>query len=72
MSDGERHTFHVSGMSCEHCVAAVGEKVRELPGVSTVEVDLVSGAVLVSGSDLDGEDVRVAVEAAGYSLTERA
>lgn len=68
MSDADQHTYNVTGMSCEHCVAAVTAEVGELPGVSGVEVDLDSGAVLVRGSDVDGEAVRVAVEAAGYSL----
>jgi copper chaperone len=72
MNDLELRTYNVEGMSCEHCVAAVTAEVGELPGVSSVEVDLASGAVRVRGSDLDGEAVRVAVEEAGYSLAGRA
>ncbi|MGA2455727.1 MAG: heavy-metal-associated domain-containing protein [Solirubrobacteraceae bacterium] len=70
MSDGEQRTFNVTGMTCEHCVAAVGAEVGALPGVSDVDVDLASGAVVVRGSDLDGEAIRLAVEEAGYSLAE--
>jgi copper ion binding protein len=68
MSDSEQHTYNVTGMTCQHCVAAVSEKVGELPGVSSVEVDLDSGDVVVGGSDVDGEAVRGAVVAAGYSI----
>jgi copper chaperone len=68
MGETDQQTYNVTGMSCEHCVAAVRAEVGELPGVSDVEVDLDSGAVLISGSNIDGEAVRVAVEAAGYSL----
>lgn len=68
MSSLGQHTYNVSGMSCEHCVAAVSGELGELPGVSAVEVDLASGAVIVHGSDVDDEAVRGAVEAAGYSL----
>jgi copper chaperone len=68
MSDSDQHTYSVSGMSCEHCVAAVSTKVGELPGVSGVDVDLASGVVVVRGSSVDGEAVRGAIEAAGYSL----
>jgi copper chaperone len=71
MSDGEQRTFNVTGMSCEHCVAAVSAEVGELPGVGSADVDLASGVLVVSGEDVDGEAVRVAVEAAGYSLAER-
>jgi len=71
MGDGEERIYSVTGMSCEHCVAAVTAEVGELPGVSSVDVDLESGAVVVSGADLDGDAVRTAVEAAGYSLAGR-
>ena len=70
MSDGERQTYSVEGMTCEHCVAAVGAEVRALAGVSEVDVDLASGAVVVGGSNLDAAAVRSAVEAAGYSIAE--
>jgi copper chaperone len=68
MSTLERHTYNVSGMSCEHCVAAICSEVGELPGIDAVEVDLSSGAVVVHGSEIDDRAVRGAVEAAGYSL----
>jgi len=68
MSEGERQTYSVTGMTCQHCVAAVGAEVGAVPGVSSVEVDLASGAVVVSGSDVSDEAVREAVEEAGYSL----
>jgi copper chaperone len=67
MSDAEQ-TYTVEGMSCAHCVAAVRTEVGELPGVSGVEVDLVSGVVLVRGSNVDGAAVKAAVEEAGYRL----
>jgi copper chaperone len=68
VSDREQQRFNVMGMTCQHCVAAVGAEVGALPGVSAVDVDLASGAVLVSGSELDSEAIRLAVEEAGYSL----
>jgi copper chaperone len=67
MSDQQR-SYTVTGMTCQHCVAAVDAEVGALPGVSSVDVDLASGALVVSGSDIDGEAVRSAVEEAGYSL----
>ncbi len=68
MSDGDPQTYEVAGMTCEHCVAAVSTEVGQLPGVSAVEVDLASGRVVVTGASIDGEAVRHAIEAAGYSL----
>jgi copper chaperone len=72
MSSVERHTYSVSGMSCEHCVAAVSSEVGEIPGIDSVDVDLASGAVVVHGSEIDDEAVRGAVEAAGYSFADAA
>jgi copper chaperone len=68
MSNSEQQTYSVTGMSCEHCVAAVSAQVSELAGVTGVDVDLASGVVVVRGSGVDGEAVRVAVQSAGYGL----
>ena len=62
-------TWTVSGMTCEHCVASVTEEVSELEGVSSVRVSLESGVVTVeSETPLRDDDVRRAVEEAGYQL----
>ncbi len=62
-------TYRVDGMTCGHCVAAVTEEVGALAGVSTVDVDLDSGLVTVtSDGQLDADDVRLAVEEAGYRV----
>ena len=62
-------TYAVTGMTCGHCVSSVTEEVRELPGVSDVQVDLDSGKVTVTADAPVGADkVRAAVEDAGYTL----
>jgi copper chaperone CopZ len=56
-------------MTCEHCVASVTEEVAELPGVRRVDVDLASGRLDVEADgSLSDDDVRGAVEEAGYGL----
>ncbi|WP_406222716.1 heavy-metal-associated domain-containing protein [Streptomyces decoyicus] len=60
--------YHVTGMSCEHCVASIKEEVSEVPGVSEVVVDLAAGAVTVNGADLDDERLRAAIAEAGYGV----
>ncbi len=55
----------VSGMTCEHCAAAVTRAVRVVPGASDVRVDLARGEVTVQGHP-DPEAVRAAVAAEGY------
>jgi copper chaperone len=62
-------TYTVTGMTCGHCVASVTEEISEIDGVTDVAVDLPTGAVTVTSSTpLDGDDVRAAVEEAGYQL----
>lgn len=62
-------TFTVTGMTCGHCVSAVSEEIGRLPGVRDVTVDLTTGAVTVSSdAELSVEDVRAAVDEAGYAL----
>jgi copper chaperone CopZ len=46
MSNHSKYT--VAGKTCSHCVASVTEEVSEIPGVGNVQVDLASGAVVVT------------------------
>jgi copper ion binding protein len=62
-------TWTVTGMTCAHCVASVTEEVTELPGVRAVDVVLASGTLTVTAdAPLTDDDVRRAVEEAGYAL----
>jgi copper chaperone len=62
-------TFSVTGMTCGHCVSSVTEEVSELPGVTDVAVELETGRLtLTADRELPTEEVRAAVEEAGYSL----
>jgi copper chaperone CopZ len=65
--NSERQTteIKVTGMSCEHCVAAVGRAARSVPGVTEALVDLKAGAVKVEGA-FEREQVVEAIKAAGY------
>jgi len=62
-------TFHVTGMTCEHCVRAVTQEVTAIDGVDGVVVDLSTGAVTVTSNGLlDADAVAEAVDQAGYEL----
>ena len=64
-------TYTVTGMTCTHCVQAVTSEIAELPGVTSVQVDLGSGAVTVtSEAPLTDDAVRTAVDEAGYELAD--
>ena len=62
-------TYTVTGMTCGHCVSSVKEEVGALPSVTSVDVDLASGRVVVeSTTPVDAAQVRTAVEEAGFAL----
>lgn len=58
--------FQVPGMTCGHCVNAVQTELAAVPGVLSVEVDLESKNVVVSGSSIDTKAVIAAVDEAGF------
>jgi copper chaperone CopZ len=62
--------YTVSGMTCEHCVNAVGAEVSSVPGVTSVDVDLARGEVTVVGDGWTDEQIRDAVDEAGYAVVE--
>ena len=63
-------TYTVTGMTCGHCVSAVGGEVSKIAGVEGVDVDLASGTVTVTGTGFADEAVRDAVDEAGYALVD--
>ncbi|HSH23795.1 MAG TPA: cation transporter [Acidimicrobiales bacterium] len=61
--------YTVTGMTCGHCVRAVTGELSKLAGVIEVNVDLATDQVRVmSEAPLDEDEVRAAVEEAGYEL----
>jgi len=64
--------YHVSGMSCGHCVHAVAEEVSAVTGVLEVAVDLhpagMSVVHVISEAALPLDAVAAAIEQAGYDL----
>jgi copper ion binding protein len=61
-------TYTVTGMTCEHCVNAVSGEIGKLDGVAAVAVDLPTGQVTVRGDGFTDEQIRGAVDEAGYEL----
>lgn len=64
-------TYHITGMTCGHCVSSVTNELSALPGVHSVEVDLGAGtAKVTSDAVLSIDEVRNAVDEAGYELAD--
>ncbi|GAB4046411.1 heavy-metal-associated domain-containing protein [Catellatospora paridis] len=64
-----RTTYQITGMTCGHCASAVTRELTALPGVKEVVIDLAAGnAAVVSDAVLPLDEVRNAVDEAGYQL----
>ncbi|MCC5673284.1 heavy-metal-associated domain-containing protein [Kocuria rhizophila] len=65
-------TVNVSGMTCGHCVSSVTEELSEIPGVTSVDVDLHAGGTspvrITSERELSPEEISAAVTEAGYTV----
>ncbi len=62
-------TFHVPGVSCDHCIQAISAELGAVSGVDSVEVDLGTKLVSVRGDALTEVPLRAAIDAAGYEAT---
>jgi copper chaperone CopZ len=63
-------TYTVTGMTCQHCVNAVSSEVSGIDGVESAAVDLAAGTVTVIGEGYSDEQIRAAVDEAGYSMVD--
>ncbi|HEY5664764.1 MAG TPA: cation transporter [Ilumatobacter sp.] len=61
-------TLNVPGMTCGHCEAAVKAEVGALAGVASVEVDLATKLVVVTGSGLVHGAIVAAIDEAGFDV----
>lgn len=62
-------TYTVTGMTCGHCVQSVQTEIGKIDGVTSVDVDLASGRVVVEGNaPIADADITAAVDEAGYEI----
>ncbi|NYH19119.1 heavy-metal-associated domain-containing protein [Paraburkholderia bryophila] len=59
--------FQVEGMSCQHCVAAVTNAIREHDEAAQVQVDLAAGRVVVESAQ-SADALKAAIDDAGYTV----
>lgn len=64
----ETAMYTVPDMSCGHCEAAVTRVVSAVAGVDSVDVDLDSKIVTITGTGLDDAALRAAIDEAGYEV----
>ena len=61
-------SYSVPGVSCAHCQSAIEGEVSTVEGVESVEVDLDTKTVSVTGDPLDEQAIVAAIDEAGYEV----
>jgi copper chaperone len=61
-------TLTISGMTCDHCVAAVNKALHQVPGVERTEVSLDPQQAVVTGNT-DPRALIAAIEDEGYEAS---
>lgn len=59
--------YIIGGMNCNHCRASVEKALSNVPGVSSVSVDLATGKAVIEG-DASDADIRNAVTSLGFEV----
>ena len=63
-------TIFIGGMHCEHCVKAVNDALKAVPGITSVTVSLEDNVATVSGAALDDAAIKAAIEDTGFDVIE--
>ncbi len=69
-ADPDSVVYTVEGMACSHCEAAVCRAVEEIPGVESAKASASGKKLTIKGTAAE-EDIRAAVEKAGYAFKGR-
>lgn len=64
----ETVTLQVDGMSCGHCVASVQRALKAVTGVDDADVKIGSATVRFDPASATTDQIRDAVEDAGYEV----
>ena len=60
-------TYSVPGVTCDHCKNAIESELGGVVGVASAQVNVAAKQVTVEG-DATEDDIRAAVEEAGYEI----
>ena len=64
----DMQTYHIEGMSCNHCRMTAEKALQSVPGVTSATVDLATKEALVTGTATE-EELSKAIDEVGFTLT---
>ena len=59
--------FEVRDMTCGHCVSAITQAIRAVDRDAKVEIDLSAHQVRIESTETDADELRTAIQQAGYT-----
>ena len=59
-------SYHVAGISCDHCVRAITSEVSDIAGVRTVSIDIPTKTVTIEHADVAAPVLIAAINEAGF------
>ena len=62
--------FHVPDISCDHCVRAITNEVKEIAGVATVTVDIPTKMVTIAHDNVAQPAIIAAINEAGFDTVD--
>lgn len=63
-----QETLQIEGMSCQHCVHAVTNALKQLPGVEVQSVEIGRATIAYDPKQVSRDQIKAAIEAEGYTV----
>ena len=60
--------YHISGMSCRHCIDAVESELAQVQGLAVEEVAIGRARVRYEANAISPSDIETAIDEAGYTV----
>ncbi len=71
MKNSIKHTYHIDGMSCGGCAASIKNMLTDVPGVTSVSIELKKKEVEITSSALIKADIlQNALKNTHYTIAE--
>ena len=68
MRTRQQETLQIEGMSCGHCVKAVDQALRQLPGVEVEQVEIGTARIAYDPDQTSRQQLVDAVEDEGFAV----
>lgn len=62
------NTYKVEGMTCSHCKSSVESKILQLDGISQISALPNKNEVVITGTNINNESIKYAIEELGYKF----